>query len=125
MTYYSNLIFLLVQLLLVQSNDPNHNDFYQKRLTMRNQRGVLHTSDQISVGERSPIVYSNTFFEQSYFQTQTTTPIATRYRIPDFNRNLIVENSRLQEIEKVHNRISEEYRRNQQEHCDYFPGNVS
>jgi hypothetical protein len=116
MAHYSNLIFLLIQLVLVQSNDPN-----QKRLTTRNQREVLYTSDQIPVGKRPPMVNSKAFFEQSYFRTQTT----SRYAISNFGSNLLIDHAEMQKIVKMANRLSEEGRRNQQEHCDYFPGNVS
>jgi hypothetical protein len=118
MPYYSKLIFVLVQLLLVQSDDLNPNDFYQKRLTTRNQRGVLHTSDQISVGERSPMLDSSTFFKQNYFKTQTTTPIATLYRASNFDSNNYFDQY------KETLRFSAWLKASQEENCYFRSGNV-
>jgi len=125
MPYYSKLIFVLVQLLLVQSNDLNPNDFYQKRLTTRNQRGALHTSDQISVEQRSTMLDSNTFFKKNYFKTQITTPIATLYRASNFHNNyLLAPSVDLEEIARMYASFSAEGRRNQEENCYYRSGNV-
>jgi hypothetical protein len=118
MPYYSKLIFVLVQLLLVQSNDLNPNDFYQRRLTTRNQREALHTSDPSSVGERSTMLDSNTFFKQNYFKTQTTTRIATLYRAPSFDSKELEKNLRWID------RMWAEDRRKKEENCYYRSGNV-
>jgi len=57
MTHYSNIILLVVQLLLVQSNDSKSNSFYQKLLTTTIQSRVPHVSGHDSIRKESIILY--------------------------------------------------------------------
>ncbi|UJR07267.1 hypothetical protein I4U23_011555 [Adineta vaga] len=123
MAHYSNLIFLLVQLLLVQSNDSKPSDFSQKRLTTRNQQEGLDASDHISEGERSSMLYSKTSIQQNYFKSQLKSTVATRNLIPNFDSyDFVAESKRREEFMQMVNRMSEISRQEQEANCAHFTG---
>jgi len=88
MRHYSNFIFLLVQLLLVQSDDRDSNYFYRKLLTTTNRSKFLPISSFLT-NDRPAVLYPHTFYESYYSKTETTTPI-TAIHIPrsfDYRRH--------------------------------------
>ncbi|CAF1608870.1 unnamed protein product [Adineta ricciae] len=114
MANYSNLIFLLVQLLLVQSDDSSPNGLSQKLLTTRKRREILYASDQIPAGKRSPLLNLKTIFQQSDFKSQTKI-------IPNFDPNNVhAEYQRYEQAIQMAHRISESYRqKHQADACAY------
>jgi hypothetical protein len=83
MTHYSNFILLVVQLLLVKSNDSESNSFYHKLLTTTIQSRVPHVSGHDSIRKESIMLHPDAFFEQ------TTTSITARRRVRDFDHSRI------------------------------------
>jgi hypothetical protein len=80
MKHYLNFIFLIIHLVLVQSEDPDLNNFYRKLLTMtttNNRWNFRSTSSFITKNK----LYPQTFGEQFYSKMQiSTSTIAIYYR---------------------------------------------
>ncbi len=91
MIHNSNFIFLVVQVLLVQSNAPDSNSlFYQKLLTTTIRSRVPHVSDNDPTRKQSIRLRPDAFFEQ------TTTSITALHSVSYFyssNRNALTEYS--------------------------------
>ena len=91
MRQYFKFIFLLVQLLFVQSEDLNFKCFYRKLLETTNRSKFLSNSSSLSTKVRLPVMYSYTSYEQLYSRIQTATAAIDLYFVRTFNNRDIYE----------------------------------
>jgi hypothetical protein len=83
MKYYLNFIFFLIQLLLVESDKLDSNNFYQKLLMTTNQRKLLSIS--MFPKTKPPVKYPRELYAQFYPKRQTSTSIIPVYNPHHFN----------------------------------------
>ncbi len=128
MRYYSNFIFIVVQLLVVQSDDSNSDYFYQKLLTKKN-RPKFRPTSSFSTKERLLALYPHAFYKQFYSKTQASAIYPSHL----FNKRSIYDTGvisfdqwhKLDEISKMVEeaiKIGKAYRNYLEETCNYCCG---
>jgi hypothetical protein len=114
--YSSKFIFLLVQSLLVQSDDSDSNYFYQKLFATTHRPNAVPTSS-FPGAYRSPVLDLNAFYERFYSKTQRTTLATVLYSIRSSRFNMS------KKIEAYN--ITQEYNQHAADECSYYGGTFS
>ena len=119
MVHYSNIIFFLVQLLLVHCDDLNSNYVYQKLLTKRFRLRVSNISRHLPIRKKSIKLYSNILSQSEITST------SAQNDLQDFNSNYfkkIQEDYRVIEDSNRRQKAIQEFYRDP---CLYETGNIS
>jgi hypothetical protein len=129
MKYFSNFIFLLIQLLLVQSDDSISRYFYRKLLTTTNRPTFLSTFSPVPTKDRLSVLYSHALSKPFYSKSQTTISITSMHTLYHSRRRSIYDTKGrhsidMAEIDAVREAIIRQMQ--EEERCTYFyKGNVS